>query len=91
MLNRLFEKGMVIRFLKKFSFRFFDYDDEILIHLILKPKCEMYYPNLDEDNSETTIELGKFRLNYLSETPSKDYSIRTIECENLQVNTKLFI
>ena len=86
MLNRLFEKGMVIRYIS-----FIYYDDVILIHLILKPKCEMYYPNLDEDNSETTIEFGKFRLNYLSETPSKDYSIRTIECENLQVNTKLFI
>ena len=45
----------------------------------------MYYPNLDEDNSDTTIEFGKFRLNYLSETPSQDYSIRRIECENLQV------
>lgn len=45
----------------------------------------MYYPNLDEENAEMTLEFGKFRLNYQSERPFKDFSIRTIECENLQV------
>jgi hypothetical protein len=45
----------------------------------------MYYPNVDEENSDMVIEFGKFRLNYLSEKPNVDYSIRTIECENLQV------
>ncbi len=51
----------------------------------------MYYPNVDEDNSDTTIEFGKFRLNYLSEKPSQDYSIRRIECENLQVNLTIIL
>lgn len=47
-------------------------------------KCEMYYPNLDEDNYEMTLTFGKFRLNYISEQPGVDYSIRVIECENLE-------
>lgn len=44
----------------------------------------MYYPNLDEDNYEMTLTFGKFRLNYISEQPGEDYSIRVIECENLE-------
>jgi hypothetical protein len=45
----------------------------------------MYFPNLDDDSSEMTLQFGKFRLNYVSEQPSLDYSIRVIECENLEV------
>ena len=45
----------------------------------------MYYPNLDEDNSEMTFTFGKFRLNYISEQPGIDYSVRVIECEKLEV------
>ncbi len=46
----------------------------------------MYFPNLDEDdNSEMTLTFGKFKLNYISEQPGIDYSIRVIECENLEV------
>jgi protein tyrosine phosphatase len=54
-------------------------------------KCEMYYPNLDEINSELEIEFGKFRLNYLSERPMKDYVIREIECENMEQKEKRII
>ena len=45
----------------------------------------MYYPNVDEDNSELSVEYGKFRLNYLSELTFEDFAIRTIECENIEV------
>ena len=45
----------------------------------------MYYPNVDEENMDLAVEFGKFRLNYLSEKPYEDYTIRTIECENLEV------
>lgn len=45
----------------------------------------MYFPNVDEESSDLTLEFGKFRLNYLSEKPFKDFTIRTIECENLEV------
>ena len=48
----------------------------------------MYFPNLDDDISEMTLTFGKFRLNYISEQPSIDYSIRVIECENTEVNLK---
>lgn len=48
------------------------------------PKCEMYFPNVDEDNCEMTLTFGKFKLNYVSEQPDNDYSIRVIECENLE-------
>lgn len=46
----------------------------------------MYYPNLDEENSEETLEFGKFRLNYMSERPFTDFAIRVIECENMEVS-----
>ena len=45
----------------------------------------MYYPSVDEDNSELCIEFGKFRLSYSSERPFEDFSIRTIDCENIEV------
>lgn len=46
----------------------------------------MYYPNVDEENCDFTITFGKFKLNYMSEKPYQDFTIRTIECENLEVN-----
>jgi len=48
----------------------------------------MYYPNVDEEQSEFSLEFGKFKLNYSSERPSVDYAIRTIECENTQSKEK---
>ena len=45
----------------------------------------MYFPNADEDNGDMTLKFGKFNLNYVSETPFEDFSIRIIECENLEV------
>lgn len=45
----------------------------------------MYYPNVDEENCDFTLTFGKFKLNYLSEKPYQDFTIRTIECENLEV------
>lgn len=54
-------------------------------------KCEMYYPNVDEDNSELSVEYGKFRLNYLSELPFEDFAIRTIECENIEQKEKRIV
>jgi len=47
-------------------------------------KCEMYFPNADEDNGDMTLKFGKFNLNYISEIPFEDFSIRTIECENME-------
>lgn len=52
-------------------------------------KCEMYYPNADEENGELELEFGKFKLHYLSEKPSKDFSIRIIDCENTEVSEML--
>jgi hypothetical protein len=47
----------------------------------------MYFPNADEDNGDMTLKFGKFNLNYVSETPFEDFSIRIIECENLEVKS----
>ena len=52
----------------------------------IQPKCEMYYPNTDEENDESTLEFGKYRLNYLSERIFEDFAIRSIECINMEVN-----
>jgi protein tyrosine phosphatase len=49
-----------------------------------RPKCEMYYPNTDEEDGELKLEFGKFRLNYSSERLFQDFAIRTVECENLE-------
>lgn len=51
----------------------------------------MYFPNVDEENGETTLKFGKFNLHYISEKPFEDFSIRTIECENSEVLFNLFI
>jgi protein tyrosine phosphatase len=48
-------------------------------------KCEMYYPNADEDNSELYMEFGRFRVNYLSELTFEDFAIRTLELENIEI------
>lgn len=46
----------------------------------------MYFPNVDEENGEANLKFGKFNLNYIKEKLFEDFSIRTIEVENLEVN-----
>ncbi len=52
----------------------------------------MYYPNKDEPNGNSELKFGKFQLKCLSEKncqdDSKEYVIRTIECENSELNVK---
>jgi hypothetical protein len=53
--------------------------------IFIKRKCEVYYPNVDEDDSELEMIFGKFQISYLSEQPFEDYVIRKLEVENLDV------
>ena len=56
-----------------------------------KRKCEVYYPNVDEDDSELEMIFGKFQISYSSEQPFEDYVIRKLEVENLDVIIRGFI
>ena len=96
MLNKLYEKGIVcVLFVSTSVALATTYATSLMfafayICMYIQPKCEMYYPNVDEENSEMVVEFGKFRLNYLSEKPFEDFSIRVIECENVQVIDSVF-
>lgn len=58
---------------------------QIKIVVLKKRKCDVYYPNVDEDESDLEMNFGKFQISYLSEQPFEDYVIRRLEVENLDV------
>ena len=57
------------------------------VFLLLKPKCDIYFPNLEDVNQNNEkLTFGRFELNFVSETLFKGYVIREIEIENLDVS-----
>ena len=54
--------------------------------LNLQIKCHMYWPSEENDDQESVVTFGSFRIQFLSDKRNQYYIIRSLELENLEVS-----